>query len=311
MKKISVLIPTFNEEENVKLIYEEIKEEFKNNLANYNYEIIFIDNDSKDKTRKYIREMTVKDKNIKAIFNAKNFGQFNSPFYGLQQTTGDCTILMCADFQDPVHMISKFVFEWENGSKIVTAIKNSSRENKIMYIFRSIYYKLIRKFSNVEIIEHFTGFGLYDKTFIDILKQLDDPLPFLRGIVAEFGYNRKEICYEQEKRKFGKTHNNFFTLYDAAMLSFTSYTKVGLRFATLIGFVISIICFIIGIVYLLLKLLYWDMFNAGMAPLLIGIYFIGALQILFIGILGEYILSLNSRIMKRPLVIESERINFK
>lgn len=311
VKKISVLIPTFNEEENVKLIFKELKEEFKNNLENYKYEIIFIDNDSKDKTREFIREITTTDENVKAIFNAKNFGQFNSPFYGLQQTTGDCTILMCADFQDPIHMISKFVSEWENGYKIVTAIKNSSRENKIMYFFRSIYYKLIRKFSNIEIIEHFTGFGLYDKTFINILKKLDDPLPFLRGIVAEFGYNRKDIYYEQEKRKFGKTHNNFLTLYDAAMLSFTSYTKVGLRLATFIGFVISLLCFIIGIVYLLLKLLYWDMFNAGMAPLLIGIYFIGALQLLFIGILGEYILSLNSRIMKRPLVIESERINFK
>ena len=310
MEKISIVIPTYNEEKNVEPLIQAIKDEWQKSLNNYQYEIIFIDNDSKDNTREKIKNICKKDKNIKAIFNIKNFGQFNSPYYALQQTSGDCTILMCADFQDPVEMLPILVKEWENGYKIVSAIKNKSKENKIMYFFRSIYYKLIRRFSDVEQIEHFTGFGLYDKSFIDILKKLDDKQPFLRGIVAEYGYKRKDVYYEQQKRKYGKTHNNFFTLYDAAMLSFTSYTKVGLRMATFVGFIVAFISFLIGIVYLILKLIFWEKFAAGMTPILIGIFFLGALQILFIGILGEYILSINNRIKNRPLVVEAERINF-
>ena len=310
MKKISVLIPCYNEEENVEELSKAIINEFETKLKNYDYEIVFIDNFSTDRTRDILRQICSNNNKIKAIFNAKNFGQFNSPYYGMQQTTGDCTISMCADFQDPVEMISKFVSEWEKGYKIVIGIKNKSKENKIMYFFRSCYYKIIKKLSEVEQIEHFTGFGLYDKSFIEVLKKLDDPTPFLRGIVAELGFNRKEIPYEQQKRRAGKTHNNFYKLYDAAMLSFTSYTKVGLRLATFIGFFVSVISFIIGIIYLILKLLYWDMFPAGMTPVLIGMFFLGALQIFFIGFLGEYILAINTRVMKRPVVIEEERINF-
>lgn len=310
MKKISILIPTYNEEKNIKPLISEIKKEWGKSLKNYQYEIVFIDNDSKDKTRELIEEECTKDKNIKAIFNAKNFGQFNSPYYGLQQTTGDCTILLCADFQDPIEMIPVFVKYWEEGYKIVCGIKKKSEENKLMYLIRSIYYKLIKKFSNVEQIEHFTGFGLYDRSFIQVLKDLDDSTPFLRGIVAELGYKRKDIEYKQAKRKYGKTHNNFYSLYDAAMLSFTSYTKIGLRLATFIGFAIALLSLIIGLIYLILKLIFWDRFAAGMAPILIGVFFLGSLQMLFIGILGEYILSINGRVMHRPLVIEEKRINF-
>ena len=248
--------------------------------------------------------------NIKAIFNAKNFGQFNSPYYGLLQTTGDCTILLCADFQDPVEMISEFVHEWENGYKIVIGQKTSSRENKLMYFLRSCYYKVIKKFSDVEQIEHFTGFGLYDYEFIKVLKGLEDPTPFLRGIVAELGFKRKNIPYEQQKRRAGKTNNNFMRLYDAAMLSFTSYTKIGLRVSTFIGFGVSILSFMIALVYLILKLVFWNTFVAGTAPILIGMFFLGAVQLIFMGLMGEYILSINQRVMKRPLVIEEERINF-
>lgn len=310
MKKISVLVPCYNEEENVAPISERIINELEK-LKNYDYELVFIDNCSNDNTRKIIKELCEKNKKIKAIFNAKNFGQFNSPYYGLLQTTGDCTISICADFQDPVEMIPKFVKEWENGYKVVIGIKNKSKENKLMYFLRSCYYKIIKKMSTTEQIEHFTGFGLYDKTFIDVLKQLEDPTPFLRGIVAEFAFKRKDIPYEQERRRAGKTHNNFYSLYDAAMLSFTSYTKVGLRLATIIGTVISLISFVVGIIYLILKLLYWDRFAAGTIPILIGMCFLGSIQLFFIGFLGEYILSMNSRIMKRPLVIEEERINFE
>lgn len=310
VKKISILIPCYNEEANVREIAEAVRKEIETNLSEYDYELVFIDNNSTDKTRDYIREMCNNNKKIKAIFNSRNFGQFNSPYYGLLQTTGDCTILLCADFQDPVEMITKFVKEWENGYKIVIGIKNKSKESKIMYFLRSIYYKVIKKLSDVEQIEHFTGFGLYDKDFINVLRNLNEHTPFLRGIVAELGFKRKEIMYEQAKRKAGKTHNNFYKLYDAAMLSFTSYTKMGLRLATFSGIIISIICFIIGMVYLVLKLIYWDRFSAGMAPILIGMFFLGALQIFFIGFLGEYILAINSRTMNRPLVVEEERINF-
>ena len=309
MKKISIVVPCYNEEENVEPISEAIISEI-DKLQNYTYELIFIDNCSTDKTREKLIQLCDKNKNIKAIFNAKNFGQFNSPYYGLLQTTGDCTMLICADFQDPVDMIPKFIQEWENGYKIVIGVKNKSKENRIMYFLRSCYYKLIKKISDTEQIEHFTGFGLYDKDFIEVLRKLDDPTPFLRGIVAELGFQRKEIPYEQQKRRAGKTHNNFYKLYDAAMLSFTSYTKIGLRLATFLGIFVGIISFIIGIVYFILKLIYWDRFAAGMVPVLIGMFFLGALQLFFIGFLGEYILSINTRVMRRPLVVEEKRINF-
>ena len=310
MKKISVLVPTYNEEENVGPLSDAIENEFKQSLPDYDYEIVFIDNDSKDATREIWRELCGKNDKIKAIFNAKNFGQFNSPYYGLLQTTGDCTILICADFQDPIEMIPKFVAEWESGYKIVIGQKVTSQENRFMYFLRSCYYKIIKKFSDVEQIEHFTGFGLYDKEFIKVLKDLDDPTPFLRGIVAELGFRRKNIPYEQQKRRAGKTSNNFFRLYDAAMLSFTSYTKIGLRLSTFIGFAVAMLSFVIAIVYLILKLVYWDTFVAGTAPILIGMFFLGAVQLIFMGLMGEYILSINQRVMKRPLVIEEERLNF-
>ncbi len=310
MKKISVLIPCCNEEENVIPLCSAILAVFEKLLSQYDYEIVFIDNDSKDTTRVKLCELCSKNKRVKAIFNAKNFGQFNSPYYGLLQTTGDCTILMCADFQDPVEMIPKMVAEWENGYKIVCSIKTTSKENKIMRFLRTCYYKMIKKMSNVEQIEHFTGFGLYDKDFIEILRNLKDPTPFLRGLVAELGYKRKDIPYEQQRRKAGKSKNNFLTLYDAAMLSFTSYTKTGLRICTLLGFATAFLSIFIGLVYLAMKLINWDSFDVGSAPLLIGVFVFGGIQLFFIGFLGEYILSINARIMNRPLVIEEKRINF-
>ena len=235
MKKISVLIPCYNEEENVVPISQAVIDTLTNELPEYDYELVFIDNDSQDKTRLLIRELCRQNPKIKAIFNARNFGQFNSPYYGMLQVTGDCVIEMVADFQDPVDLIPKYVHAWEEGYKIVIGIKTSSKENPVMYWLRSCYYKMIKKFSDVEQIEHFTGSGLYDRDFIEILRKLDDPTPFLRGIVAELGYKRKEIPYEQPRRRAGHTKNNFFSLFDAAMLSVTSYTKTGLRMATIFG----------------------------------------------------------------------------
>ena len=311
MKKISVVIPCYNEQENVEAIAKAVSEQFSSALPSYDYEIIFIDNDSTDDTRSIIRGLCSADPKIKAIFNAKNFGQFNSPYYAMLQSTGDATMLMAADFQDPPEMIPEFVKAREEGYKIAIGIKKSSRESRLMYSLRSMYYKAIKKFSDVEQIEHFTGFGLYDKAFINVLRGLDDPTPFLRGIVAELGYKRKEIPYEQPERRAGKTHNNFYTLYDAAMLSVTSYTKVGLRIATFTGVIIGAISFVIAVVYLIMKLIWWDRFPAGAAPLVIGMLFLGAVILFFIGFLGEYVLTINQRVMKRPLVVEEERINFE
>lgn len=310
-KKVSVLIPCYNEKENVVPMSEAIDNIFKTECTEYDYELLFIDNCSKDGTKELLRGIAEKNKNVKVIFNAKNFGQFNSPYYGILQTTGECTISMCYDFQDPVEMIPRFLEEWEKGAKIVCAIKTTSKENKIMRFFRTCYYKMIKKMSEVEQIEHFTGFGLYDKSFVNVLRDLKDPTPFIRGIVAELGFKRVDIPYEQQRRRAGKTHNNFYSLYDAAMLSFTSYTKGGLRVATFLGFLFAIASMTIGLIYLILKLYYWDRFVAGMAPILIAVCIFSSMQMFFIGFLGEYVMSINKRIMNRPLVIEEERLNFE
>ncbi len=310
MKKISVLIPCYNEEENVVPISEAVIKTLTKDLPEYDYELVFIDNDSQDRTRSLIRELCNENPKIKAIFNARNFGQFNSPYYGMLQITGDCVIEMVADFQDPVELIPQYVHEWEKGYKIVIGIKTSSKENRLMYWLRGCYYKMMKKLSDVEQIEQFTGSGLYDRDFIEVLRNLDDPTPFLRGIVAELGFKIKQIPYEQPKRRAGETKNHFYQLYDAAMLSITSYTKAGLRLATIFGSICSLISMVVAVVYLVMKLMYWDRFPAGMAPVLIGMCFLGSVQIFFIGLMGEYILSINARVMKRPLVIEEERLNF-
>lgn len=310
MKKISILIPCFNEKENVEPMSSAIDNLFNTQLSGYDYELIFIDNNSTDGTRDILRHICSDNKRIKAILNAKNFGQFNSPFYGMLQTSGDCTIIMACDFQDPVELIPQYISEWENGYRIVIGIKTSSQENRLMYALRSFYYKLIKKFSEVEQIEHFTGSGLYDKSFVEICRNLKDPTPFMRGIVAELGFQYKKIPYTQPIRRAGKTHNNLYSLYDAAMLSVTSYTKIGMRLCTFGGLLCGIISLLVGIIYLILKLLFWNSFVTGMAPVLIGMFFLGAIQLFSIGFIGEYILSINRRVMNRPLVIEEERINF-
>ncbi len=311
-RKISIVIPCYNEEENVAAIAAAVKEQFDTAeiLKKYDYDIIFMDNASKDATREIIRGLAEKDKHVKAIFNAKNFGQFNSPYYGMLQSDGDATMLMAADFQDPPEMIAKYVEGWEEGYKIVIGIKEHSTDGSFIYALRCLYYKMIRRFSQVDQIEHFTGFGLYDRAFIEVLRKLDDPTPFLRGIVAELGFRRKEIMYDQPKRRAGKTSNNLYTLYDAAMLSFTSYTKVGMRLATFAGGICAAISMLIALIYLIMKLIWWDRFPAGSAPMLIGMLFMGSIQTFFIGLLGEYVLSINQRVMKRPLVVEEERVNF-
>lgn len=310
-KKISVVIPTYNEEANVIPLADAIVGVLTGELPEYDYEIIFIDNHSKDSTQMKLRQLCRENKRIKAIFNARNFGQMRSPVHGLKQATGDCVIRMCADFQDPVEMIVQFVREWEQGHKIVIGVKKASKEKRIMYWIRACYYKLIRKITDIDHIEQFTGFGLYDKAFVDVVRSLHDPMPYLRGIIAELGFDYKAIPYVQQKRRAGKSKNNFYTLYDYAMVGITSYSKVVMRLATFLGFSVAALSFLAGIFYLVLKIMYWDRFSAGIAPMLIGIFFLGALQLFFIGFLGEYVLSINTRVLDRPLVVEEERLNFE
>ncbi len=309
MKKISIMIPCWNEKENIRQITDAVRKEIKNSLPEYDYEIVIIDNKSNDGTRDIIRSLCIEDSKVKAIFNMKNFGQFNSPYYGLTQCTGDCVIPVCADFQDPVELIPVMVHKWEEGNKVITMIKTQSKENKLMYFFRGVYYSLIKKMSSVNQIKQFTGFGLYDQSFIEVMRELKDPTPFLRGIIAEYAPEHLEIEYTQPQRRAGKTHNNFFSLYDAAMLSFTSYTN-SLRIATFAGFIISFISFLIGIGYIIAKFMYWNTFSAGMAPIIISIFFFGGIQLAVLGFLGEYVISMNRRIINRPLVIVEEKINF-
>lgn len=312
MKKVSILIPCYNEQDNVEAMHDELTKLFREQLPQYNYEIMFIDNCSTDLTRVKLRRICEEDhRNTRVIMNARNFGQFNSPYYGMLQTSGDCVICLCCDFQDPLDMIPKFLEKWEEGYKIVCGVKTKSKENPIYYLARTIYYKTIKAMSEVEQIEHFTGFGLYDRSFIKVLKDLDDPTPFIREIVAELGYKRIDLEYTQPKRRAGKTHNNWYSLYDAAMLGFTSSTKMGIRICTFFGFSCSFLTILVALIYFILKLIFWSRFPAGSIPILLGVFIFGSLQLMFLGFIGEYIMSINNRVMNRPLVIEEERINFE
>jgi len=309
MKTIRILIPTYNEQDNVKPLAADIAKHFKEKLPNYDYYIQFIDNKSPDNTRQIIRRMAKVNPRIKAIFNAKNFGQFNSPFYGLiaiDIPPSDCTITMCADFQDPVSNIAKYVHEWEKGAQVVAGVKSKSKENFFMRFLRTRYYKFIRRVSTVKHIEHFTGSALYDQSFIEILRTIKDPTPFMRGMVPEFCGNIATVEYTQEKRRAGKTSNNWKSLYDGAMLSFTTYTKRFPRCATIWG------CILTGFSILSLVALGVLRIFFVFEPyyfLFAGLSLFSFINLFFIGILGEYIVNMNVRLLNRPLVIEEERIN--
>lgn len=310
-KLISVVIPTYNEQDNVVPMTNTIRDIFKNELPEYDWEIIYIDNHSSDDTRKLLRELCAEDKRVKAIFNARNFGQLRSPVHGLKQAYGDCVIRLNADFQDPPELIPQFVHEWEKGWKIVIGIKNKTDEGRMMAFARKQYYKLLRKITDIGHIENFTGFGLYDRSFVDVVRGIHDPNPYLRGMIAELGYDYKTIPYDRPRRRAGKSKNNFYSLYDVAMTGITAYSKVPMRIATFAGFGIGAISVIVAIIYLILKIIFWNRFHAGIAPLVIGVFFIGGVQLFFTGLLGEYILSINTRSLNRPLAVEEERINFE
>ena len=313
MKKITVLIPCYNEVENVGPISSAVIDIFENDetLKKYDFDVQFIDNCSRDGTREKLEELCAAEKRIKAIFNVKNFGQFNSPFYGMLESRCDALILLCCDFQDPVDLIPTFVKEWESGHKIVCGIKNKSKESPLLYNLRTIYYKLVKKFSTVEQIEHFTGFGLYDNEFLDVLRSLKDPTPFLRGIVAEYGHNRKEIPYCQENRRAGKTHNNWVSLFDAAMLSVTTYTRVAVRIAVCAGFALILFNLFLALAYVIAGIIFPYLFTLWVIPILIAIFLVGSVLLFFTGFVGEYVEAVNRRVLGRPLVVEEKRLNWE
>jgi len=310
MKKISILVPTYNEEDNVIPAYEEISEVMETKLSSYLYELVFIDNYSTDRTRELIIEFCNKDKRVKCILNARNFGYSRSHYYGITQMTGDAVMLIHADLQNPPSLIPEFVERWENGAKVIIGIKKQSKENGFIFFLRSLYYKIMRKMSEVEQIEHFTDFELLDKSFVDVLRGIDDPMPYLRGIISEIGFNVEKVYYVQNRRERGKSYAGFFKMYDFAMLGITSYSKTMMRAATFVGCGVGLGCLAVALITFIKKLMYWDSFNISSAATSIGVFFLGAIQLFFIGILGEYILSINVRVIKRPLVIEEKRINF-
>ena len=310
MALISVVTPCYNEEENVREVYAQVKHVF-DDLGNYAYEHIFIDNASKDKTVAILREIAKTDKKVvKVIVNARNFGHIRSPYHAILQARGDAVISIAADLQDPPSMITDFIRKWEEGYKIVVGVKSKSEENPIMFTIRKLYYNLIEKYADTEQIKNFTGFGLYDREFVDILRKLYEPYPYFRGLITEMGFERAEIEFVQPKRKRGRSNNNFYTLYDMAMLGFVNHSKVPLRMATFIGFSVAIFSLLVALSYFIYKIIFWQSFQVGMAPMVIGVFFFAAVQLFFIGIIGEYIGAIYTQVKNRPLVIEKERINF-
>lgn len=309
MKLISVVTQCFNEEENVFEVYQQVKKVFEE-LGKYQYEHIFIDNASTDRTAQILKNIAAQDLQVKVIINARNFGAVRSPYYALLQAKGDAVISIVGDLQDPPCMIKDFLGKWEEGFKIVAGVKNKTEEALIFSTIRKTYYRLINRLSEVELIENYYGFGLYDKQVIDILKTINDPYPYFRGLISEIGFKKAIIYYTQPARRRGFTKNNLYTLYDVAMLGITNHSKVPLRLATITGFIVALLSLMVAFSYFLYKVIYWDSFSVGIAPLVIGLFFFSSIQLIFIGIIGEYVGSIHTQVLKRPLVVEKERINF-
>ena len=309
MKTLSIVTPCYNEEGNIAVLIGRVRELMRQ-LPAYNYEHLFIDNCSTDRTLAVLKQFAAEDRRIKIIVNARNFGHIRSPYYALLQAQGDAVISLVADLQDPPDLILEFVRRWEAGHKVVVGIKTRSRESWWMYRLRGLYYRLIKRVADVELLEQFTGFGLYDRKIMDVLRGLREPYPYFRGLISDVGYDIQRVEYTQPERHHGKTKNNFFTLFDIAMLGFTSYSKVPLRLATLVGFFTAGLSLVVGMGYLIAKLLFWNTFTAGVAPVMVGIFFLGSVQLIFMGIVGEYVGAVFTYVQNRPLIIEKERINF-
>jgi glycosyltransferase involved in cell wall biosynthesis len=310
MKSISIVTACYNEEENVEELYNRVRDVMAK-LGRYRYEHIFIDNCSQDGTVEILKRIAASDTNVKLIVNARNFGHIRSPQHALYQTTGDAVIGIVADLQDPPEMIPDFIREWENGYAMVLAVKRTSEENPLMYWMRKKYYRLVNQVSSIETFENCTGCGLFDRRVVEIIRSMDDPYPYFRGMLAEIGLPHAKVYYDQPRRKRGITKNNFYSLYDMAMLGVTNLSKVPLRLVTFSGFACAALCILVALSYLVYKLLFWNRFSVGMAPLVIGIFFFSSIQLISVGIIGEYIGSIHTHVQKRPLVVERERVNFE
>jgi polyisoprenyl-phosphate glycosyltransferase len=311
MRRITVMMPCFNEEANVSEVYRRVSDVAQALSDRYEFDFLFIDNASTDGTVTILRELAAADKRVKVIVNARNFGHIRSPHHAILQADGDAVISMATDLQDPPELIPEFIAKWEEGYRVVMGVKAKSEESFLFYSLRSMYYKALRRLSEIELIEHFTGFGLYDRRVVQVLRTLDDPYPYFRGLIADLGFRSAKIPFTQPLRKRGITKNNFYTLFDMAMLGFTSHSKLPLRLATFIGFISGALSFLVGLFYLGYKIANWDGFTVGLAPLVIGLFFFASIQLIFLGIVGEYVGAIHTQVQKRPLVIEAERINFE
>ena len=308
MIKISIVTPTFNEEENIQKLCLGIK--VRMDQLSIDYEHIVIDNSSTDKTIDILKEICSKDKKVKVIINTKNFGHIKSPFHGILQSTGDACILLASDFQDPLDLIPIYIKKWQNGSKIVLGKKITSEENSLIFSIRKFFYKFLNKISETKLTENTTGSGMFDKSIINQLKNIKDPYPYLRGLLSELGEEISVVEFNQPKRQAGITKNNIFTLYDIGMLGIIKHSRAPLRFVTFLGFVLSFFSLLTALIYFIYKLIFWNTFDLGIAPLIIGIFGFASIQVLLLGIIGEYVGILLIHIRNLPLVVEKERINF-
>ena len=309
MSLISVVAPCYNEEDNVDELYRRVVAVFEA-WPHHALELLFIDNASSDRTSDRLRALAAGDPRVKVIINARNFGHIRSPMHGVLSASGAAVVPMASDLQDPPEMIRTFVEGWERGYKKVVAVKPVSNSNPVMFALRRLYYSVLNRISEIPLINDFTGFGLYDRSIIDYLRRLNDPYPYFRGLVSEIGYDTLVVMFEQPRRLRGVTKNNFYTLYDIAMLGITNHSKLPLRVATMGGFVMSAMSLAVAVTYLVYKLANWYAFDAGQAPLVIGLFFLFSVQLFFIGLLGEYVLAIHRHVLNRPLVVEKERINF-
>ncbi len=310
MTKISVVVGCYNEEENIQLLYHTLVATFTK-VEDCEWDLLFIDNGSKDKSRQILHELAESDLRVKVIFNVRNFGHIRSPYYGMLQSSGDAVVAMACDFQDPPELIPRFIAEWRAGFKCVLGVKKVKQGDSWSGRLRKLYYRLTQRLSDTPLYEGFTGFGLYDRDIIEWMRRIDDPYPYFRGLIADLGYPAAQVPFEQPPRKHGSTKNNFYTLYDLAMLGITSHSKVPLRLATMLGFMIAFLSLFVAVGYFIAKLLFWNYFSVGIAPVIIAIFFFSAVQLIFIGIVGEYVGAIHTQVMKRPLVVEQERFNFE
>jgi glycosyltransferase involved in cell wall biosynthesis len=308
-KLISIVTPCYNEEDNITELCARVSHVMSEQP--YDYEHIFIDNASTDGTVQRIKDIALYDKRVKIIINARNFGHIRSPFYGILQSRGDACILIASDLQDPPEMIKEFIGKWEMGFKTVLAVKPESEEKAVMFALRKFYYRLISKLSEVPLIQNATGAGMFDRVVIDVLRTIEDPYPYFRGLLCEIGFPIATVPFKQPKRLRGVTKNNFYTLYDIAMLGITNHSKIPLRLMAMGGFLLAFLSLLVAFIFLVAKLIYWDSFQLGAAPVLIGVFFFGAMQAFFIGVLGEYIGSIHTKVRNMPLVVEQERVNFE